>query len=74
MICDIVRRLAYKIWQVFEKEEIPNDAEGNWSVAEDIIRRIIDGRYQLEEFESMLQSEDVEMLRKEVRLRLQDNE
>jgi len=58
----IIRRLANTIWQIFEKAEISNNAEGNWRVAEDIVNRIINGTYAPAEWRKFVSEEDMRAL------------
>ena len=51
---DVTRRLAHKIWELFEKEELQNTSEGNWNAAKVIVDRILNGTYKVEEFRKML--------------------
>lgn len=55
----ITKRLAHRIWQVFEQAEIQNDRDGNWRVAESIIKRIIDKTYTADEWANFLSAEDM---------------
>lgn len=55
----ITKRLAHKIWQVFEQAEIQNDRDGNWRVAESIIKRIINKTYAADEWANFLSVEDM---------------
>jgi hypothetical protein len=58
----ITRRLAHKVWSVFDKVEIPNDRDGNWRVAEGIVKRIIDKTYAADEWTNFLSVEDMRAL------------
>ena len=64
MIDEITKRLAHKVWEIFEKEEIPNHSESNYSAAEGIVKRIINGTYQIDEFRNLLSAEDYENLKR----------
>ena len=63
MIDEITKRLAHRVWEIFEKEEIPNNSEGNYQAAEGIIKRIINGTYQIDEFRNLLNAEDYEYVK-----------
>jgi hypothetical protein len=58
----ITKRLAHTIWETFEKAGITNDAEGNYRVADSIIKRIIDRTYAAEEWAHFLSVEDMRTL------------
>ena len=77
MIDEIIKRLSHKIWELFDKSESPiqNNTEGNWSAAENIIRRVINGTYALDEFRSFFTEEDARWLkeRHDEYIRAQDN-
>ena len=59
---DITERLAYKVWDTFDKAEIPNDKDGNYRVADGIVKRIIDRTYIAEEWTNFLSIEDMRAL------------
>ena len=63
MIDDCIKRLAHKVWEIFEREEIQNNAEGNYQAAQGIIQRIINGSYKIDEFRNLLNAEDYEFLK-----------
>ena len=62
MIDEITKRLAHKVWEIFEKEEIPNHSDSNYAAADGIIKRIINGTYKIDEFRNLLSAEDYEYL------------
>ena len=64
MIDDITKRLAHKVWEIFEKEEIPNTPDGNYQAAEGIVRRILNGSYKADEFINFLSEADYEYLKR----------
>ena len=64
MIDEITKRLAHKVWEIFEKEEIPNTETGNYQAAEGIIKRIINGSYNIDEFRNLLNAEDYEYIKR----------
>jgi hypothetical protein len=64
LIDEITKRLAHKVWEIFEKEEIPNNAEGNYGAANGIITRILNGSYSIDEFRNLLSAEDYEYLKR----------
>ena len=61
---DCIKRLAHKVWEIFEKEEIPNTETGNYQAAEGIIKRIINGSYNIDEFRNLLNAEDYEHIKR----------
>jgi hypothetical protein len=61
---DVTKRMAHKVWEIFEKEEIPNTESGNYQAAEGIIKRIINGSYNIDEFRNLLNAEDYEYIRR----------
>ena len=63
-IANVTIRLAHKVWEIFEKEEIPNTASGNYQAAEGIIKRIINGSYNIDEFRNLLNAEDYEYVKR----------
>ena len=64
MIDEITKRLAHKVWEIFEKEEIPNNAEGNYGAAKGIITRILNGSYSIDEFRNLLSEVDYQFLKR----------
>ena len=64
MIDDCIKRLAHKVWEIFEREEIQNNAEGNYQAAQGIIQRIINGSYKIDEFRNLLNAEDYEYIQR----------
>jgi hypothetical protein len=63
---DITKRLAEKMYLLFEKEELHNTPEGNWSAAETTIERIVNGTYQLSEYSKFFNAEDAEYIKRKV--------
>jgi len=63
---DITKRLAEKMYLLFEKEELHNTPEGNWYAAENIIKRIINGSYKLAEFSKFFNAEDAEYIKRRI--------
>jgi len=64
VIDDCIKRLAHKVWEIFEREEIQNNAEGNYQAAQGIIQRIINGSYKIDEFRNLLNAEDYEYIQR----------
>lgn len=60
---EITERLANAVWRTFEKDEIQNDADGNYRTAEDIMRRLLNGSYKLDEFRNFFNAEDYEAVK-----------
>jgi len=58
----LVRRLAEKIYRIFTDAGIENTAEGNWRVAQGIVRRIISNEYKAEEFKTFFSDEDYRLI------------
>ena len=60
----LIERLAYRIWTIFDKEEIINTPESNYLAAENIIKRILADTDKLEDFKTFFNSEDYERIEK----------
>ena len=58
----LVKRLAEKIYRIFEDASIENTSEGNWRVAQGIIRRIVNNEYKAEEFKSFFSDDDYRII------------
>jgi hypothetical protein len=64
MIDEITKRLAHKIWEIFDKDEIQNNELSNYRCAEGIMRRLLNDSYKLDEFRNFFSTEDYEAVRK----------
>ena len=58
----LVKRLAEKMYRIFEDASIENTSEGNWRVAQGIIRRIVNNEYKAEEFKSFFSDDDYRII------------
>jgi hypothetical protein len=58
----LVKMLAEKIYRIFEDASIENTSEGNWRVAQGIIRRIVNNEYKAEEFKSFFSDDDYRII------------
>jgi hypothetical protein len=56
---DITRRFAHRAWEEFEKAGLQDDPENNYRVADSIIKRIIDGSYNADEWKTFIPPDDI---------------
>jgi hypothetical protein len=59
---DVVKRLAYRLYEEFEKMGMTDDAKSNWQVADSIVKHIVDGSYRPEEWATFIPESDMRIL------------